>query len=72
MTTSSAPQTQERAQHTRAPARHRRRYTRHSPAGEVVLGYLNTQAGRLSSLDVAVRRGKPDAVQARCGWLPRS
>jgi CHAD domain-containing protein len=41
---------------------HRRRFTRHSPAGEVVLGYLDTQAAKLSVLDLAVRRDKPDAV----------
>ena len=45
----------------RRPA-HRRRFTRHSPAGEVVLAYLDTQAARLSVLDLAVRRDKPDAV----------
>jgi CHAD domain-containing protein len=44
------------------PARHRRRHTRHTPAGEVVIGYLNAQAARLGSLDMAVRRDKPDAV----------
>ena len=41
---------------------HRRRFTRHSPAGEVVLGYLGAQAARLSKLDLAVGRDKPDAV----------
>src|ERR1700727_1185110 len=41
---------------------HRRRFTRHSPAGEVVLAYLDTQAARLSALDLAVRRDKPDSV----------
>jgi CHAD domain-containing protein len=41
---------------------HRRRFTRHSPAGEVVLGYLGAQTARLSALDLAVRRDKPDAV----------
>jgi CHAD domain-containing protein len=41
---------------------HRRRFTRHSPAGEVVLGYLDTQAAKLSVLDLAVRRDKADAV----------
>jgi CHAD domain-containing protein len=40
----------------------RRRYTRHSPAGEVVLAYLGAQAARLSALDLAVRRDEPDAV----------
>ena len=43
-------------------AAHRRRFTRHSPAGEVVLGYLDTQAAKLSVLDLAVRRDKADAV----------
>ena len=47
--------------HGRRPA-HRRRFTRHSPAGEVVLGYLDTQAAKLSVLDLAVRRDKPDSV----------
>jgi CHAD domain-containing protein len=36
--------------------------TRHTSAGEVVLAYLGTQAARLSALDLAVRRGRPDAV----------
>jgi CHAD domain-containing protein len=40
----------------------RRRFTRRSPAGEVVLAYLDAQAARLTSLDLAVRRDKPDAV----------
>jgi CHAD domain-containing protein len=40
----------------------RRRFTKHSPAGEVVLAYLNAQAAKLSVLDLAVRRDKPDAV----------
>jgi CHAD domain-containing protein len=35
---------------------------RQSPAGEVVLGYLDAQAARLAALDLAVRRDKPDAV----------
>jgi CHAD domain-containing protein len=39
-----------------------RRFTRHSPAGEVLLAYLDAQAARLSALDLAVRRDKPDAV----------
>jgi inorganic triphosphatase YgiF len=43
-------------------SRHPRRFTRHTPAGEVVIGYLNAQAARLGSLDMAVRRDKPDAV----------
>ncbi len=41
---------------------HRRRFTRHSSAGEVVLAYLDTQAAQLSVLDLAVRRDKPNAV----------
>jgi CHAD domain-containing protein len=41
---------------------HRRRFTRHSSAGEVVLAYLDAQAAKLSVLDLAVRRDKPDAV----------
>jgi CHAD domain-containing protein len=40
----------------------RRRFTKHSPAGEVVLAYLDAQAAKLSVLDLAVRRDKPDAV----------
>ncbi|MGH3210522.1 MAG: CHAD domain-containing protein, partial [Trebonia sp.] len=43
-------------------AARRRRFTRHSSAGEVVLAYLDTQAAKLSVLDLAVRRDKPDAV----------
>src|ERR1700761_4514520 len=45
----------------RRPARPRQ-FTRHSPAGEVVLAYLDAQAARLSVLDLAVRRDKPDAI----------
>jgi CHAD domain-containing protein len=41
---------------------HRRRFTSHSSAGEVVLAYLEAQAAKLSVLDLAVRRDKPDAV----------
>ena len=41
---------------------HRRRFTRHSPAGEVVLAYLDTQAAKLGVLDLAVRRDKADSV----------
>ena len=45
----------------RRPAR-RRQFTRHSPAGSVVLAYLDAQAARLSVLDLSVRRDKPDSV----------
>lgn len=45
----------------RRPA-HGRRFTRNSPAGEVVLGYLDAQTAKLSVLDLAVRRDKPDSV----------
>ena len=41
---------------------HRRRFTRHSPVGEVVLTYLDAQAAKIGVLDLAVRRDKPDAV----------
>ena len=41
---------------------HRRPFTRHSTAGEVVLGYLDEQAAKLGVLDLAVRRDKPDSV----------
>ena len=57
-----AAQTPADTQLTRAPSRHRKQFTRHSPAGEVVIGYLARQAARLSALDMAVRRDKPDAV----------
>ena len=40
----------------------RRRFGKHSPAGAVVLAYLDAQAAKLSALDLAVRRDKPDAV----------
>lgn len=39
-----------------------RRFTKNTPAGEVILAYLDGQAARLSVLDLAVRRDKPDAV----------
>jgi CHAD domain-containing protein len=45
----------------RRPA-HRRQFTRRSPAGEVVVAYLEAQTAQLSSLDIAVRGDKPDAV----------
>ncbi|HET9079784.1 MAG TPA: CHAD domain-containing protein [Trebonia sp.] len=40
----------------------RERFTKHTPAGETVLAYLSTQAGRLKVLDPEVRRERPDAV----------
>jgi len=46
----------------RARSARRRRFTRHSSAGEVVLAYLDAQAARLNELDLAVRRDKADAV----------
>jgi CHAD domain-containing protein len=46
---------------SRRPA-HRKRFSRHSPAGEVVISYLDAQAARLAALDLAVRRDKPDSV----------
>jgi CHAD domain-containing protein len=39
-----------------------RRLTPRSPAGAVVLAFLNAQAARLKALDPAVRRDEPDAV----------
>lgn len=39
-----------------------RRVTRRTPAGQVVLAYLDQQAARFGSLEAAVRRGEPDAV----------
>lgn len=47
--------------HGRRPA-HRGQFTKNSPAGDVVLAYLDEQAARLSALDFAVRRDKPDSV----------
>jgi CHAD domain-containing protein len=44
------------------PARSRPELTRHSTAGEVVLGYLDAQAARLKALDPAVRRNEPDSI----------
>ena len=46
---------------SRRPAR-RRQFTKDSPAGEVVLAYLDANIARLAALDLAVRRDKPDAV----------
>lgn len=40
----------------------RRRFTKNSPAGDVVLAYLGEQAAKLSALDFAVRRDRPDSV----------
>ena len=67
LTRAKAPPGQATPPETGLPAHgsrsaHRRRFTRHSPAGEVVLAYLDAQAARLSALDLAVRRDKPDAV----------
>jgi CHAD domain-containing protein len=44
------------------PSRAAQRITHRSPAGDVVLAYLDRQAGRLKSLDAAVRRGEPDSI----------
>jgi CHAD domain-containing protein len=44
------------------PAGSRPELTRHSTAGEVVLGYLDAQTARLKALDPAVRRSEPDSV----------
>jgi CHAD domain-containing protein len=67
LTRAKAPPGQEMPAETGMPARggrsaHRRRFTRHSSAGEVVLAYLDTQAAKLGVLDLAVRRDRPDAV----------
>lgn len=40
----------------------RGRFTRHTPAGEVVLAYLSAQTGRIGALDPEVRQERPDAV----------
>src|SRR3984957_8473390 len=64
MTTPTRETTTIRTPPAPAPGRapQRRRFTRHSSAGEVVLASLDTQAAQLSVLDLAVRRDKPDAV----------
>jgi CHAD domain-containing protein len=41
---------------------HPARLTSRSPAGQVVLGYLQAQAEKLKALDPMVRRNEPDAV----------
>jgi CHAD domain-containing protein len=47
----------------RAPAAgRRRRLSKRPTAGEVLLAYLGAMDARLSVLDLAVRRGEPDAV----------
>jgi CHAD domain-containing protein len=46
----------------RQPASERRGFTHHSPSGDVVLAYLETQAATLKALDPAVRRDAPDSV----------
>jgi CHAD domain-containing protein len=56
----TAAETRDFSSASRRAARHQG-FTRNSPAGEVVLGYLGVQAARLSTLDLAVRRDKPDA-----------
>jgi CHAD domain-containing protein len=60
MTATITP-TRERAITDRRPARHRQ-FTKNTPAGEVVLAYLDAKIARLAALDLAVRRDKPDAV----------
>jgi CHAD domain-containing protein len=40
----------------------RSRFTKTSPAGEVLLAYLDASTARLTALDLAVRGDKPDAV----------
>ncbi len=61
MATLTTPQAQETIPAGRRPARPPR-FTKHSPAGAVVLDYLDAQATQLSFLDLAVRRDEPDAV----------
>ena len=61
MTAATITTTPERAIAGRRPVR-RRRFTKNSPSGEVVLGYLDAKTARLTALDLAVRRDKPDAV----------
>jgi len=60
MTATSTP-TREQAITNRRPSRHRQ-FTKNTPAGEVVLAYLDAKIARLAALDLAVRRDKPDAV----------
>jgi len=43
-------------------ATRRKRFSKHSSAGEMVISYLDAQAARLAALDLAVRRDKPDSV----------
>jgi CHAD domain-containing protein len=45
-----------------APARAGRGFTRHSPAGDVVMAYIGAQADRLKALDPLVRGNAPDSV----------
>ena len=40
----------------------RRRFTKHTSAGEVVVAYLNAQGVRFNNLELAVRQDKPDSV----------
>jgi CHAD domain-containing protein len=56
------PDTAPETARARPAAASRRRFTRHSPAGEVVLAYLGTQTAQLSALDLAVRRDEPNAL----------
>jgi CHAD domain-containing protein len=61
LTRAKAPPGQPMPAHGSRPAL-RRRFTRHSSAGEVVLAYLDANAAKLGVLDLAVRRDKPGAV----------
>ena len=45
-----------------AGAAHQPSLTRHSPAGEIVLGYVRDQVAAISRYDPLVRRDAPDAV----------
>jgi CHAD domain-containing protein len=51
-----------RASVSSAPARDARGFSRHSPAGDVVMAYVGAQAGRLKTLDPLVRENAPDSV----------
>lgn len=40
----------------------RKRFTKRTPAGEIVLAYLSAQTARLGALDLEVRHERPDSV----------
>src|SRR5487761_1716180 len=57
-----APQDRRQSRRPQAPTRAGRGFTRRTPAGDVVMAYLDGQAARFKALDPLVRESAPDSV----------